>query len=558
MYLLLLALIVMPPNPYAKTKALIIQPKFPALMEKAEPLLEPPTGERAALVILVDFNDNGASYSADQFDSLIYGENQNSMRDYYSEVSHGKFTISKSSVITQWVRAPRDYSYYIGDSFGIYPGTYPNNVQGIVVAACSLADPVVDFSDFDKDGDGMVDAIFIVHAGPGAEETGDPGCVWSHKWQLSNTGSGCPGAFQTNDGVVVDVYSMEPERFETYSGRITVGVFAHEFGHVLGLPDLYDTDYSTYGLGIFGIMAAGSWGRPHKDSLPGSTPTHFCAWSKYQFGWLDNLVEVTRYGVPKREDVQVSAAATSPFAVRMLEDPNGADWETYSGGTGEYFLVENRYQTGFDRGLPGNGLLILHIDDSRQDNDHEDHPLVGIMQADGDARFLLSDLGEDSDLWKNATYGFGDTTTPNSFDYDGNPTGVWVYDIGGAGSTITASFWVTPVFLGRVYSFPNPFIAREEPSWGSKVIITYVPSDTMELGQQFPSFKVSVFNIAGELVRILDSEPFEVDPYTRRAYWDLKNERGQNAVSGMYLYVIEVEKTGGNKERQKGRLTIIR
>jgi len=547
----------MPPNPYTDIDAPVIQPQFPEFMEQPEPLLEPPLGERKVLVILIDFPDNQWSISSSQFDSLIYGENQNSMRDYYTEVSHGKFTISQSSVIAQWVRATRDYSYYIGDSFGIYPGNYPNNVQGIVVAACSLADPVVNFSDFDEDSDGMVDALFIVHAGPGAEETGNPNYVWSHKWQLSNTGSGCPGPYQA-DGVEIDVYSMEPERFETYSGRITVGVFAHEFGHVLGLPDLYDRDGSTVGIGLFGLMAAGSWGRPDQDSLPGSTPTHFCAWAKYQFGWLDNLVEVARYGVPQREDLPVPAAVSNPLAVRMLEDPNGADWEQYEGGMGEYFLIENRYQTGFDRGLPGNGLLILHVDDSRQHNDSEGHPLVGIMQADGDESFLLPDLGEDSDLWKNSTYGFGDTSKPNSFDYDGNPTGVWVYDIGPAGSVITASFWVTPVFLGRVYSYPNPFIARQEPSWGSKVIITYVPSDTMELGQQFPSFKVSVFNIAGELVRILDSEPAEVDPFSRRAYWDLRNERGQNAVSGMYLYIIEVEKTDGNLERQKGRLTIIR
>lgn len=547
----------MPPNPFVDIDAPVIQPEFPPLMEQAESLVEPPLGERKVLVILIDFPDNPWSITADQFDSLIYGENQNSMRDYYTEVSHGKFTISQASVITQWVRAPRDYSYYIGDSFGIYPGTYPNNVQGIVVAACSLADPLVDFSGFDEDGDNMVDALFVVHAGHGAEETGNPNLVWSHKWQLSNTGSGCPGPYQ-GDGVEIDVYSMEPELIDLTDSRITVGVFAHEFGHVLGLPDLYDRDGSTVGIGLFGIMAAGSWGDANGTGLLGEYPTHFCAWAKYQFGWLDNLVEVARYGVPQREDLQVAAAASNPIAVRMLEDPNGADWEQYEGGTGEYFLIENRFQTGFDRSLPGNGLLILHVDDSRQHNDTESHPLVGIMQADGDEDFLLSNLGEDADLWKNSTYGFGDTSKPNSFDYDGNPTGVWVYDIGSAGSVITASFWVTPVFLGRVYSYPNPFIARQEPSWGSKVIITYVPSDTMELGQQFPSFKVSLFNIAGELVRVLDSEPTEVDPFARRAYWDLMNERGQNAVSGMYVYIIEVEKTDGNLERQKGRLTIIR
>ncbi|HEC78767.1 MAG TPA: M6 family metalloprotease domain-containing protein [candidate division WOR-3 bacterium] len=555
MVLLILTLICMPPNPYADTKKPIIQPKFPALMNRGPGRIENPTGEKKALVILIDFNDNQHTCQAAQFDSLIYGESQNSLRDYYTEVSYGKFTISKSSVITQWLRAPQDYSYYIGDSFGLYPGNYPNNVQGIVVAACSLADPQVNFADFDKDGDGVVDALFIVHAGPGAEETGDPSQVWSHQWQLSNTGTGCPGPYHTDDGVDVDFYSMEPETLvSSPGGRITVGVFAHEFGHVLGLPDLYDRDGSTYGIGMFGLMAAGSWGRASSSDLPGSSPTHFCAWSKYQLGFV-SPVTVDRIGVSKRENESVACAGANAVAYRLLEDPDGPDWN-WSGGTGEYFLVENRYRIGFDRGLPGDGLLILHIDDTRLNNDNESHPLVGVMQADGDESFLLPDRGVGADLWQNSSYGFGDTSRPASFDYDGNPTGVWVYDIGPASSNMNVSFWVTPVLLGRVYSYPNPFRINDEPSWGRKVIISYVPSDTVELGQSYPEFKVIIYNIAGERVRVLDSEPLEIDRFSRRAFWDLKNEKGEDVVSGMYLYVIETE--GDKIERNKGRMTIIR
>ncbi|MBA7515444.1 hypothetical protein ES705_07484 [subsurface metagenome] len=508
------------------------------------------------MVILVDFNDNQYTYISEEFDSLIYGEDQSSLRDYYTEVSCGKFSISDSSVITQWFRAPENYSYYIGDSFGIYPGNYPQNVQGIVWAACSLADPFINFADFDEDGDGIVDAIFIVHAGPGAEEgfSGHINHVWSHQWQLSNTGTGCPGAYHTNDGVDVDHYSMEPERFETETGRITVGVFAHEFGHVLGLPDLYDRDGSTYGIGMFGIMAAGSWARAYDDSLPGSCPTHFCAWSKYQLGWI-SPTEVDRIGVSKRENESVACAAVNPVAYRLLEDANGPDWE-WSGGTGEYFLVENRYRTGFDKGLPGNGFLILHCDDTRLDNDNENHPLVGIMQADGDEDFLLSDRGTSGDLWQNSKYGFGDTSKPASLDYDGNPTGVWVYDIGIADSIMIASFWVTPVLLGEVYSFPNPYRVDREPSWGRKIIITYVPSDTVGLVDPNPDFTVTIYNIAGERIRILDSDPTEIDRYSRRAFWDLRNEKGEEIVSGMYLYIIETQ--GDKVARNKGRLTVIK
>jgi hypothetical protein len=119
-----------------------------------------------------------------------------------------------------------------------------------------------------------------------------------------------------------------------------------------------------------------------------------------------------------------------------------------------------------------------------------------------------------------------------------------------------ASFWVTPVLLGRIYSLPNPYRADHEPSWGQKVIISYLPSDTLELASEFPEFRVTIYNVAAERIRVLDSEPYEIDRYARRAFWDLRNEKNEDVVSGMYLYVIETR--GTKVERRKGRLTIIR
>ncbi len=542
----------MPPIPYRKEK--LSPPKFPHLMDVGIKRISEPLGEKKALVILIDFSDNQSIFPNQNFDTLIYGTNQSSLRDYYSEVSYEKFTISQQSVISGWFEAPHEYAYYVGEEYGI-SGSYPNNAQGLVVAACSLADLAgLNFSDFDEDGDDIVDAIFIVHAGPGAEETDSTSHIWSHQWQLSNTNTGCPGPFYTNDGVVVDFYSMEPERFQNPSALITVGVFAHEFGHVLGLPDLYDYDYSTYGLGMFCLMAAGSWGRQNETDLPGSSPSHPCVWAKYQLGWLSPTA-LERIGISKLEDQSIVCAATNEIGYRLLENPGGADW-SLNGGIGEYFMVENRFRTGFDKSLPGDGLLILHVDENITNNDNESHPLVGIMQADGNEAFLLTNLGEADDLWKDRTYGFGDTSKPASLDYAGNPTGVWVYDIGPADSIMNASLWVTPVLLGKVYSYPNPFRANHLPSWGKKVIITYIPSDTIELGQQFPAFKVTIYNIAAERVRILDAEPSEVDRYTRRAFWDLKNEKGNEVTSGMYLFIIET--SGEDIERNKGRMTIVR
>lgn len=553
MITLLLILLSMPPSPYTRTP--IKPPKFPALMNRGLGFIQPALGEKKVIVILVDFADNNAQYPKQEFDSLIYGENENSMRKYFSEVSYGKFTISRQSNIIGWVRAPQNYAYYVGDSFGFY-SDYPRNVQKLVEDACALADPYVDFSQYDGDGDGIVDGIFIVHAGPGAEETGNPNDIWSHQWQLSNTGTSCPGPYQTQDGVKVDYYSMEPERLVNPPSRITVGVFVHEFGHILGLPDLYDIDYSTSGIGIFCLMAAGSWGKAGSSDKPGNTPSHPSAWCKYQLGWLTPTA-VERTGISKLENQQIPCSARSPFAIRMFEDPGGPDWNDQTGGKGEYFLIENRYRTGFDRSLPGDGLLILHIDDSRTTNKNENHPLVGIMQADGDKGFLLprSTWGTAEDLWKNDTIGFYDGSIPSSRFYGDSASGVTVYNIGPADSIMTASFWISPVFLGRIASYPNPFRVDRLPSWGKSVVISYTPSDTTELGSQFPQFKVTIYNIAGERVRILDTAD-EIDIHRRCAFWDLKNEKGNDVVSGMYIYVIELETQ--RVERSKGRLTIIR
>ena len=551
--IILTLLISMPPNPFAKTA--FHEPKKPGRMDMGPGFIPAPPDSMKALILLVDFSDNPATYSAADFDSLIFGMNENSMRRYYSEVSYNEFTISRSSQVVGPLRMTKLYHDYTDHNFGF--GSYPDNVQGLVMDACTQAEPLVIFADFDQDGDGYVDAIFIVHAGPGAEETGDSTDIWSHQWQLSDGSNGCPGPYNSPDGVAVDMYSMEPEEMQSTSSRITCGVFVHEFGHQLGLPDLYDRDYSTNGLGLFCLMAAGSWGGSG-STHDGSSPSHPCAWIKYQLGWVTPLA-VERTTVSRRENQMLASSATSPSSVRLMEDPGGPDW-TANGGMGEYFLVENRYRTGFDQSLPGDGLLILHCDDTRrsisgEQNDDEDHPLVGIMQADGDAAFLLSDWGVAADLWQNDSSGFGQSSTPPSWDYSNNPTGVSVYDISASGTSMTASFWIAPVLFGRVAAYPNPFRVDRLPSWGRKVVFTYYPSDTTELGDQFPMFKVSIFNLAGERVRVLEGSGV-VDQYRRSAYWDLTNDEHDQVVSGMYLFIIET--TGENVQRSKGRLTVIR
>jgi len=539
----------MPPNPYLPKDRPTFKIVFPSRVEKPEPIKAPVLGTQKALVLLVDFSDKTSIYSKDQIQTLLFASTPNSLKGYYQEASYGQFTLTGE--VYGWFRAPENYSYYVGDSFGIYQ-PYPHNSQCLVEDVVAMADGQIDFSRFDENGDGLVDNLFIVHAGPGAEETQNRTDMWSHKWQLSDGST----PYQTADGVKVDGYTVQPERFE--DGKlITIGVFAHEFGHTLGLPDLYDTDYSSSGLGWFCLMAGGSWARSSQDSAPGSSPVHPCAWAKYALGWL-NPDALERGSLENEVSATLPAAARTAHGYRLLANPNGVDWTAQHTGVGEYFTVENRYRSGFDQGLPGSGLLILHVDESQPGNSDENNPLVGILQADRIGYALpASSWGTASTLWKDDTTGFPAfpdlyNQRPYSNLYDGSLSGVSIKDISTADSIMTAKLRIEPFFLASVYSFPNPVVVRNN---NEKLAIVYVPSDTARLANKFPDFTIKIFNLAGEYIKTL--QPDQQQRKQRLVVWDLKNEKGYAVASGLYFYLVELNSEGVT-ERSKGKFTIIR
>ena len=199
-----------------------------------------PTGSWNALMILVQFSDQTSSVSATEFDTKMFDPAAGTLRNYYSKVSYGNLdivTVNLPSAIG-WVDAPQTYAYYVNGQNGT--GSYPNNSQRMTEDAVNAVDAIVDFSNYDNDGDGDVDALFIVHTGPGAEYTGSNNDIWSHAWVTSYT--------MSVDGVNVWRYSTAPEYWST-PGDMTIGVYAHELGHAaFGLPDVYDRDYSSSGL----------------------------------------------------------------------------------------------------------------------------------------------------------------------------------------------------------------------------------------------------------------------------------------------------------------------
>ncbi|MFZ1947081.1 MAG: M6 family metalloprotease domain-containing protein [bacterium] len=406
---------------------------------------------RQAIVILVDFSDNVAdtvTYPSSHYTDLLFSVGSyptGSMRDYYLENSYGNFTVTGQ--VTAWLRLPETYAYYVDGQRGF--GDYPQNCQKMVEDAVEAANAYVDFSQYDNDGpdgipdsgddDGYVDALFVVHAGPGYEQTHDLNDVHSHAWSTYYDVEA--------DGVYVSPYSMEPD-----NGKI--GVFCHEFGHVLGCPDLYDYGYDSRGVGDWSLMAFGCWGNG------GITPTHIDAWDKDLLGFLAPIVptgSLIDIPVPKVEDHAVA-------------------YKVWTGGSpsNEYFLVENRQATMFDAYMPGSGFVIYHVDENMWDNDSQrcgsgsPHYLVAVEQADGecDLEYYVN-RGDAGDPWPgsggthNPNHAFNLLSTPNTRNYANSATGVSIYNIHFAGQTGYLSIAVAAVAPTVVVVAPNGGEAQE-------------------------------------------------------------------------------------------------
>ncbi|UYM04526.1 M6 family metalloprotease domain-containing protein [Solicola gregarius] len=364
----------------------------------------PLRGTINVVVVLVDFTDKAMGADVDdRFGELFFSDEtlpHGSVKEYFSDVSGGLVTLA-GEVVGPY-RMPRTLAAYAGDQNGTQ-GTTPN-ARTLADDAVTAANADVDFAPYDNDGNGFVDAFIVVHAGRGAEQTGSAEDIWSHKWVLPDE--------RAVDGAKVFPYLTIPEDAKT-------GVCAHELGHlVFGWPDLYDTDYSSEGVGDWCLMGGGSWG------LGGDLPTHPSAWCKANQGW----VEVVNHTANTQVDVD---DVKSGRTVHRL-------WKDGAQGN-EYFLMENRMQQGFDESLPGEGLLVWHIDDAVSSNRDEDHYKVGLLQADGlEDLERGTDRGDDGDSYPGASQNtaFGDETTPSSRSYAGSATGVSVAEIPAAAATV--------------------------------------------------------------------------------------------------------------------------
>mgnify|MGYP002672963377 FL=1 len=342
----------------------------------------PTIGEVHSLVILVQFADTKFSTvgsDAHQFfnnmlnePGFTYSNGANgSARDFYLNSSNGRFQ-PQFDVIGP-VTLPEKYSYY-----GANKGSSVDNpvrLEEFVREACTLADPSVDFSQYDHNQDGFIDNIYFFYAGKGEADSGDGNALWPHSAYYSDIASQA-GAAQTSlklDGVEVGNYTCSNEINGTLitPQPAGIGTFVHEFGHVLGLADHYDVNYgiTTFAPGYFDTMAQASYNNN------GNTPAAFSAYERACLGWID--LTVLKNGVD---------------TLNVLPDLNDSNkaYVVPVGGTNdaEYFIMENRQQKGWDAFIPGHGMLLWHIDydakawEKNELNITADHQRVDIVEAD--------------------------------------------------------------------------------------------------------------------------------------------------------------------------------
>jgi M6 family metalloprotease-like protein len=398
------------------------------------------TGDDKELVILVQFADQASLGSTEAQWATHYFGPTGSVDSFYNEASQGgNFGLAPAAEtcgtanngVTNWLTLPYNH-----------PNTGVNGAatEQYIADAITAASTCVDFSTFDTnhDGDLNTDELHVTvigagdetsYSGPGNTCNGAPS-IWGHEWSLDDAGITAPNV----DGVTVgrEGYTTFGEWHcrvsDGNSGhKATIGIMAHEFGHDINWPDLYDTDQSGEGVGEWSLMGSGSWGESTGPGAePGDSPSYPDAYSLYYQGW----VMPTPITTPTN-DIAVAAHQS----LLLGPNPSGTDWLFGEhSGTGEFFMLENRSQHGYDVSTPGCGIVVYRIDEtvtpSNGANADEDDPLIAVIQADGDKDLEAgNNRGDDGDPYpgSSANHDLDNATTPDTKFHDGTASNLDIH-----------------------------------------------------------------------------------------------------------------------------------
>lgn len=395
----------------------------------------PTTGEMRSLVILVNFEDKKflSPTARNDFQRMMTQEGYSelggtgSARDYYIENSMGLF--KPQFDVVGPVNLLHSYKYY-GENDATGDDA---RAEDMIIDACRALDDEVDFTQYDFNNDGYIDNVFVFYAGYGEATTSDANTIWPHSYDITE----CTSIPIMLDGKRLDHYACTNElsRDGVMDG---IGTFVHEFGHVLGLPDLYPTqNTNAFTPNIWSVMDEGEYNNNSR------TPPYFTAYERLFLGWL-TPIEVLKDGC----SLAISHIADNEaYIIRTAQD-------------NEYFLLENRQQRGWDAYIPGHGMLVWHIDydpylwDMNRVNNISTHQYVDIVEADG----LASSGTKGGDPFpglSNVT-SYTATTTPAFVDWKGvdvgcpltnirEENGIILLDAAGGGAPLEAIRYIVPV-----------------------------------------------------------------------------------------------------------------
>lgn len=375
----------------------------------------PSTGNQKGLVVLVEYQDVKFNLS-DPYGYFSRMLNENGFSDYggtgcaaeyFRECSMNQFRPQFD--VYGPITLSQNMSYYGGnDTSGD-----DKNPHKMAIEACQQLDATVDFSEYDRDGDGYIDNVFVFYAGRGEASGGSANTVWPHAWNVTAAEYYTSYIF---DGVQLDRYACSNE----WEGSRPdgVGTFIHEFSHVMGLPDLYATSYtSAFTPGAWSVLDYG----PYNNG--GCTPPLYSAYERYSLGWMSPRV------LDGPANIMLNSVGSNEACIIPTGDDN------------EFFLLENRQQTGWDKYIPGHGMLVWHVDydtyvwSRNVVNNNASHQYVDIEEADG-TQNETSRSGDAFPGRSNIT-SFTDDTRPSMKTWSGARLNLPITDIKETGGTIT-------------------------------------------------------------------------------------------------------------------------
>lgn len=304
-------------------------------------------GVKKGLVVLVDFKNKkfADGHDLEYYKNVINGKDFSdeeegyvgSVRDYFLAQSNGQFELDFDVVGP--VTMSKNYGYYGND------GAYQKDekVYEMIKEACDGIQDKVNLKDYDWDGDGEADQVFFLYAGLGQASGGSAGTVWPHESELRYWPCGVLSYSTGKINTYACANELQPET-QGSSRYISAGIgtICHEFSHCLGFADMYDTTGSGgYGMSVFDVMDQGSY------NGNGFVPCNYTAFERIYAGWVEAIELVDPATV---KDMKSVSDYGRPFIMYNYKNTN------------EYFLLENRQNTGWDKGLYGsNGLLIVHV-----------------------------------------------------------------------------------------------------------------------------------------------------------------------------------------------------